>query len=507
MDVIRAVARASSTPGADDEAILLQTMRALATHAATSITQQNRAKLRKLPLWTSDGWKRDRPVYATDDPVLAEGLRDRLPFWEPGGELQQFRSLLDPLRVEEIQATAAEVIQPGLAAEHEESSALFRSALQHLQEDLTRNDPRLAQSIRVPWQVFKGFKVYVHPSLLLGVSTGRFSYQCKVMAKVDRDRDIVFVESPAELTRVDSGGRAIATLFEGNPRQLAQAWRAASDRAESGSQARLIELAEQRSKREQDKTESEIAGRTTEVRERIAATQQPQDRSGGRGQIASGSWGATDNGRESQETLAKLEPPRVLVNPESLDIVDPQGRLESSEQRGPHKTGRDGSLVEPRPADGGPRGRSPVPLYSDLEKEDVGLALLRKLLSSDHDEIADLRAQRGVGADAVDQMQRFYELKVSAGAEPDQVTLTGAEMKRASSDPNFFLVVVSGIEGVDARPKVRVIVDPLGQLPPTEGGSITLSGVRSATSLTYDFARIDGSVPARGAEELSIRAD
>ena len=135
------------------------------------------------------------------------------------------------------------------------------------------------------------------------------------------------------------------------------------------------------------------------------------------------------------------------------------------------------------------------------------MALLRKLLSSDHDDIADLRAQRGVGADAIDEMKRFYELKISAGAEPDQVTLTSAEVKRASSTPNFFLVVVSGIEGVDARPKVRVIVDPLSQLQPTESGSIALSGVRGTTSLTYDFAPIDGPIQASGAEELSVPAD
>ena len=85
-------------------------MRALESHAETGVTTQTRDKLRRLPLWTSKGWLRDRPVYATDDPVLATGLRDQLPLWEPGGELQQFRSLLNPLRVEEIRATSTEVI-------------------------------------------------------------------------------------------------------------------------------------------------------------------------------------------------------------------------------------------------------------------------------------------------------------------------------------------------------------------------------------------------------------
>ena len=161
----------------------------------------------------------------------------------------------------------------------------------------------------------------------------------------------MFVQSTEQLSRVDSGGRAIATLFEGDPRLVALAWMAACDRAESGRQARSIELAEQRSKREQDKIESEIAARTTEMRERIAAAPQGQDRSRGLGRTGAGPSG----GRENRQTPPSLESTRVLVNPESLDIVDPKGRLEeSSEQRTPRKTGGDRNLVEPKPGDGGP---------------------------------------------------------------------------------------------------------------------------------------------------------
>ena len=501
LDVIRAVARKRSAPGPDDEAVLLQTIRRLAFHAETGVTPRVRAKLRKLPLWTSRGWMRDRPVYATGDPILAAGLRNKIPLWEPGGELQQFSSLLNPLRVEEIPATSARVVEPDQAAEQEDLSELFELSVHHLQEDLARNDPLLAKSIGVPWHLLRDFKVHVHPSLLLEVSTrsggADVIHQCKVMAKVDSHLGIVFVQSPEQLSRVDSGGRAIATLFEGDPRLVALAWRAACDRAESGRQARSIELAEQRSKREQDKMESEIAARTTEIRERIATVQQGQDRSRGLGRTGLGPSG----GRENRQSPPSLESTRVLVNPESLDIVDPKGRLESSEQRTPRKTRGDSKLVEPKPGDGGPRSRSPIRLYTDSEKEEVGLELLRKLLSSDVEEIVDIRAQHGVGADAIDKLKNFYELKISAGAEPDYVSMTAAEVKRARTTPGFFLVVISGIEGVDAQPKARVIVDPLSQLLPTSSGSITLSGVRNATSLTYDFAHGNDAEQASEEEE------
>ena len=507
LDVIRVIARKRSAPGPDDEAVLLQTMRTLALHTETGVTPQVRAKLRKLPLWTNRGWMRDRPVYATGDPILAAGLRNQLPLWEPGGELRQFSSLLNPLRVEKIPATSTRVVEPDQAAEQEDLSEIFQLSVHHLQEDLARNDPLLAKSIGVPWHLLRDFKVHVHPSLLLEVTTrsggADVLHQCEVMAKVDSHRGIVFVQSPEQLSRVDSGGRAIATLFEGDPRLVALAWRAACDRAESGRQARSIELAEQRFKREQDKMESEIAARTTEIRERIAAAQQSQDRSRGLGRTGPGPSG----GRENRQSPPSLESTRVLVNPESLDIVDPKGRLESSKQRTPRKTRGDRKLVEPKPGDGGPRGRSPIRLYTDSEKEKVGLELLRKLLSSDVEEIVDIRAQHGVGADAIDKLKNFYELKVSAGAEPDYVSMTAAEVKRARTTPGFFLVVISGIEGVDAQPKARVIVDPLCQLLPTSSGSITLSGVRNATSLTYDFAHGDDVQQAGEEEETGVSGE
>ena len=70
--------------------------------------------------------------------------------------------------------------------------------------------------------------------------------------------------------------------------------------------------------------------------------------------------------------------------------------------------------------------------------------------------------------------------------------VVNSEVQRALSTPDFFLVVVSDIEeSGDARPSVRVVLDPLKQLQSTDRGSITLSGVRETTSLVYKFAPID----------------
>ena len=131
--------------------------------------------------------------------------------------------------------------------------------------------------------------------------------------------------------------------------------------------------------------------------------------------------------------------------------------------------------------------------YSDLDKENVGFELLQVLLGTDQDELVDLRTQRGVGADAIDQLKKYYELKVFAGSEPDRVTLTDSEVQRALTTPDFFLVVVANVEeSDDAQPTIHVVIDPLKQLRPTDRGAITLSGLRDATSRVYEFASTDG---------------
>lgn len=70
---------------------------------------------------------------------------------------------------------------------------------------------------------------------------------------------------------------------------------------------------------------------------------------------------------------------------------------------------------------------------------------------------------RRPSAGFVAELNRFYELNVYQGAEPDQIRLDPSEIERAKSD-GFFLVVVSNVEGGQDNPKVRIITDALNQL-------------------------------------------
>lgn len=485
--VIHRIARKRVEPDMGDEAVLLETFRSLAMHQQSENSVKTR-RLSRLALWTSMGWMRDRPVYATDDPIMARGLRNQLPLWESGGELEQFDHLIVPLRVEKIRTADAQVIDPELADLDPEATELFRKALNLLEEDLARNDPQLAARMQVPWESVREFDVRVHPSLSLSVQVGLDGtdgeYSSQIDAKIDLAWRTMFISRTSVLPRVEGGGRALAALFEGNTRLLAQAWRAACDQAEAGIEARRVELARDRDERDRTLMEQEINRRTSSFRE-VTRT-------------SAGATGHSFRVREAGPKAIDLGPPRTLVDSSLLEIVDFEGRIEKGTSTNRRKIRRGGKLVEPLESSTTRRNRTPIRGYSDQDREDVGMELVYKLLASNRQEIVDLRSQRNVGADAVDQMQSFYELKVIAGDEPDQVTLTNSEVQRAKTDDKFFLIVVSGLEGSNARPRVRVFVDPLNQLHQTYNGSITLSGIRTTESLVYEFARTDSEPASTG---------
>ena len=493
VQVIRKIARRFPVEPSDT-AILLDALRVVASDYNANATARERRALRELPLLTQRGWVRQRPVYVTDDKLLADGLGDGLEIWRPGGELEQFSPILEALRVRQIDAADAQVIRPDLGEEDPDCTEFFRAAIQQLHEDLVRNEPDLAHGATVPWERLGGFEVRIHPSLAVRVTVDSDTakeYECAVAVKVDVNRAAVFVCSRRDLASVDRGGRALATLFNGDGRQLAHAWRGACDRAEEGRPANVLELARERAARK--KRENEIG-----LEDRMAAFQQGTSQrhgSEGRGNQRSRrsetlvGTGEAENGEGSTTAMGC----RVLVDPATLRLRDSRGRVTEKTDKGKTKTKpSSGGLVEP----GGPTpqtSKTPPPSYTSEEKERVGLELLQMVLGSN---VVDVRAKHRVGADAFDEDNRPFELKVSAGREPDVVTLTASEVMRAAIDPNFVLVVVSGVEGADAQPTVRFFLDPLKQLRPgRDEGKIYLQGVRGSRSLVYEFAQGDAVGP------------
>ena len=233
IDAIRGIALRRSFPSNSQQTILLESLRALAKLPEAARSREQRRKLATLPLWTSKGWMRDRHVFATSDSVLADRLKDRIPLWEPGGDLEQFRSLLNALRVKEISAGEAGLLELTHAIKDEESTDFFRLAVQQLQEDLARNEPELALSLKMNWELLLEFDVWIHPTLALSVPVEQRGFtemlQCDVRAKVDAKRKTVFVRNRTDLSTMDGTGRGLAELFGEESRRIAMAWRIACD--------------------------------------------------------------------------------------------------------------------------------------------------------------------------------------------------------------------------------------------------------------------------------------
>jgi hypothetical protein len=127
----------------------------------------------------------------------------------------------------------------------------------------------------------------------------------------------------------------------------------------------------------------------------------------------------------------------------------------------------------------------------------MALNAVRRALRLDVKQLNDLRAVRGVGVDAIDELRQCYEIKMSSGAGmPNDVTLTASEVEAARNDEDFFLAIVSGLEDGVGQLRVRFIFDPLSNLDVRIHGDLTLTGVDRAEALEFRFDKrpIDSEV-------------
>ncbi len=482
LDVLAEVARGRQAPEGEDLAIMIECLRFLAQTAKTAALPD---RTRRLAVWTTQGWVRKRPVYAVEDLPLADGLADRIPVWLPGGEVSQFKSLLEPFRLNWVSTGTAEVVGARPAVLDEAATSLFREAASHLKEDLVRNEPALAYRMANSWDRLSSLDVQLDPVLqvrVIGVG-GEGGEVVDVSAWADLEGGRLLLRESTGLTAVDAGGRAIASLFGSEPRRVAHAWLAACALAGAGRKAVEIRLAQERAAAQDKVIDEELGRLAAHIAQKQAAAKS-----------------AAEDGRPSKSqkgpggTAPPAPSPRPgLIDPGRYDLKRHDRRDPGGAKPGPAaaRPSTKRSPPKPLPTRASPaRSVTPPPAHTQIDKEAVGLALLRKVLAADDNEIKDIRGARGAGADAVDLEGRPYELKVYSGAEPDEVTLEGSQIERAATTPGFFLVVVSNLEGQNPEPRVRIVLDPLAQLKPSERTSMPFSGIRSSRSLVYEFSEL-----------------
>jgi hypothetical protein len=181
-------------------------------------------------------------------------------------------------------------------------------------------------------------------------------------------------------------------------------------------------------------------------------------------------------------------PEGEIVTGPTGNTIEPGNKAESASNDSSTK----GKLRDPNldsPKRPGSPGRGPLN-YTPEERETAGLELLRRVLADDDTTLTDVRHQPNVGADAVDDKGRYYELKVSLGAMPDSVRLEDSQIERALGTDDFYLVVVGNVEAGQGVPEVCVIHDPLHHLKAEPHGAVHLTGVLSAAvARSWTFSR------------------
>ncbi len=452
--------------------------------------------LARLPLWTGSGWHTKRPVYAVDDSALASSLSVHVSVWLAPLPPRTIPHLVEAVGVTRLPTDAFTASSSSEAYDIGEAyREHWSSAVDLLRDWLTRHDPSVAAS-NDQWTELSTARLSIDPELTVKVRLdgGKGAIAARSSAHLSRDPLTLYVAGDELLSEDEVVGRLIAETFShGDPDKIALAWSRAWSKAAVGERARVALVDEQpvdddvSAIFEQAKSESPI--------KRKAARKE----AGGDSSMA-----------KSESDYKQLEPRRLK---QIEDLVDKDVRLLSEsdgEANGskPRKgAGLRRTLPTGRPIGGTKPASTTAPkAYSDREKEDLGLEVLQLAINGHSQEMRDYRHLRGTGADALDRLRRFFELKAHYGPMPNDISLTDAEHKRAVEERGkFVLAVVAGLEeGYETV--VKVIPDPLRNLSFKPSTSITLTGIRGATvgvevRLTADSSPKDDSHGERASRE------
>ncbi|WP_128375319.1 ATP-binding protein [Streptomyces cavernae] len=494
-DVVKEIAQSGIQLHADQQRVMLEALRSL-TNTVTSadgpISPGLRSKLRWLPLRTTLGWTKGRPVYAVDHPAIARTLGERLHVWQPGGDLQQFAGLLGVLKVHKLEASEACVVAPDRARPDRQLTEDYRWAVASLQDILVRDEPAAAKAF-TDWAWLMGLEVRVLPGLriLLNPGEDQDMIDVPVDAHVDREAKALFVSSPEALKTTRGGGVAVASLFAAERAHVGHRWRDLweTDWPEDAPTTPLVPSGQQ-DHEERERLASQLRERQLS---RPSGSTVPAQPSGpvnsptgvpSPPSIPAPPSTPTPSGVGPTPTPPSAEP-RKLVSLAELQARTPQAtRIGSSSQSrsaSSSRSRRAASLPQPRQGGAAPNERSGLLGYQDRDKEKTVLALLAEILSASGRTLEDQRGLQRLGADAVDSTGHFYEIKAHGGPEPADVSLTSAELTRALAEgSNYSLVIASNLEEGRGTPTLRIITDPLCFFEVESMADVKLKGVRDA---------------------------
>jgi hypothetical protein len=478
MEVLRELAKAPPTPA--DLGVAIRALTLLAG-AVGEMSTQLRTSLRRLPLWTGKKWTLDRPVYVFEGGALLASASPDMLVWRPGlTSFAPLEPLLEPLGVVRLTLSDFRIAStPAYGiAEGEPLRPIFARAVALLRQELVSADQVLLDSLSIDWEELRAASIVIDPELSITATLSTGQIVLPARAHMGREPLRLAIRDAKDAGTAEGAGMAVASLFGGDRQKAAWAWAAVWPRAVEGEQASGAVLPTTRA----------VRGGGKERLEKLAKQAAQRKKPGDKGQPTKGASAASTRGQPVQvrklRELDELEPTvGGIVNEgakPSGDLVFAK-RLKAKERK--FTSGGNGKKQINLPS-----VRSVLPPTSDRDK--MALDAVRRALRLDVPQLNDLRAARGVGVDAIDELRQCYEIKMSSSAGvPTDVTLTASEVEAARNDDDFFLAVVSGLEEGVGELRVRFIFDPLSCLDVRVRGDLTLTGVDKAEALEFTFQK------------------
>lgn len=185
-----------------------------------SASRSQKDRLKKLPLFCSEGWEKERPIYLASVPELRSALAQALPehrFWTPPCDLRDLPNLVELMRVTNVRPNLRVVDDTVRAREQGDGTRhRFVQAVEHLSDMLARNDPATREQIAIRWDQLKAIPLFIYDRPI----TVEAKDQALSAKPVLIEQQALLTRHPLELhvwedalPKRNFGGRAIGSLF------------------------------------------------------------------------------------------------------------------------------------------------------------------------------------------------------------------------------------------------------------------------------------------------------
>jgi hypothetical protein len=428
--------------------------------------RRHRERLKALPLYCSDVWQSERPIFLIEDQELRGQLAKALPdrkFWTPPCDLREL-----PLLVAFTGVTRS---MPDLSVMDDREAARdrgdgirahFVQAVDHLSDELARNDAETRERMSLAWDELRAIPLFVYPRPIAvrakdeELSPTKFAIELQALVTSDPLELHAWEDA---LPKREYGGHAIASLFppasrRGIEAEWVVAWQEGRETA-----AAAIRLA---SDEEHAAAMQDRAAKINAAPKKKISVSTPTGK------------GPSVKPRKLKENVGPIVSVTVMPGGQPKPAVSPtEPKLH-------------GTPPSSNPTD--PASRSAPTAYTLADLEQRGWELLVQALeTSAEEELVDFRSRHGVGADGVIDWKTFVEMKATGRAPQGSIEMSNAEYERAKERGNdFILALVSGLEE-GYRDEVRLILDPANRATVRPLNGVKLVGLTEAPSIVIPF--------------------